>query len=73
MSMSSKDLDLIEKMVDRSNSDLAVAIARSFEKLEYKMEAVGKSIHIDLVAVVESGTITRANKKNDTDKRKEAR
>lgn len=39
MTVEQKDLEMIEKMVYRSADDIAVSLARSFERLEERIDA----------------------------------
>ena len=39
MSLEQKDLELIERVLYKSGDDVAVAIARSFERLEERIDA----------------------------------
>lgn len=39
MSLDSKDLELIESIVFRNSDDIAISIARSFERLEERIDS----------------------------------
>lgn len=39
MSLDPKDLELIERLIYKNNDDVAVSIARSFERLEERIDA----------------------------------
>jgi hypothetical protein len=45
MSLDQKDLELIERVVYKNNDDTAIAIARSFERLEVRVDAAEARIH----------------------------
>jgi hypothetical protein len=45
MSLDQKDLELIERVVYKNNDDVAVSIARSFERLEERVDAAEARIH----------------------------
>lgn len=39
MTLESKDIELIERLIYKNNDDVAVSIARSFERLEERIDA----------------------------------
>ena len=45
MSLDQKDLESIERVVYKNNDDVAVSIARSFERLEERVDAAEVRIH----------------------------
>jgi len=45
MPLDQKDLDSIEGVVYKNNDDVAVSIARSFERLEERVDAAEARIH----------------------------
>ena len=57
MSLEQKDLELIERIVYKHNDDVAVSIARSFERLEERIDAAESRIYsrlADLDTTIES-------------------
>lgn len=44
-SLDQKDLELIERIVYKNNDDVAVSIARSFERLEERVDAGEARLH----------------------------
>ena len=46
MSLNSKDIELIDRIIYKNTDDIAVAIARSFERLEEKII----DVHSKLIA-----------------------
>lgn len=40
MSIEQKDIEIFEKMIYKNGDDIAVSIARSFERLEERMDAI---------------------------------
>jgi hypothetical protein len=45
MALDQKDLELIERVVYKNNDDVAVSIARSFERLEERIDSAEARIH----------------------------
>ena len=45
MSLEQKDLESIERVIYKNNDDVAVSIARSFERLEERVDASESRIH----------------------------
>jgi hypothetical protein len=45
MSLEQKDLELIERMIYKNGDDVAVSIARSFERLEERIDAAESRIY----------------------------
>ena len=45
MSLDQKDLESIERIIYKNNDDVAVSIARSFERLEERVDAAEARIH----------------------------
>ncbi len=45
MSLDSKDLELIESIVYKNSDDIAISIARSFERLEERIDASESRIY----------------------------
>ncbi len=45
MSLEQKDIELIEHLVYKANDDVAVSIARSFERLEERIDAVESRLY----------------------------
>jgi hypothetical protein len=43
--LSPKDLELIERIVYKNNDDVAISIARSFERLEERLDGTEARIH----------------------------
>lgn len=52
MSLDQKDIELIERIIYKHNDDVAVSIARSFERLEERIDA-GESRIYSRIAEVE--------------------
>lgn len=52
MSLDQKDIELIERIIYKHNDDVAVSIARSFERLEERVDA-GESRIYSRIAEVE--------------------
>ena len=45
MALDPKDLELIERIIYKSADDIAISIARSFERLEKRLEASEARLH----------------------------
>ena len=45
MALDQKDLELVERIVYKNGDDIAVSIARSFERLEERMDAMESRIY----------------------------
>lgn len=45
MSLDQKDVDLLERIIYKNADDIAVSIARSFERLEERIDAVESRMH----------------------------
>jgi hypothetical protein len=45
MSLDQKDLELIERVIYKNSDDLAVSVARSFERLEERIDAAESRIY----------------------------
>jgi hypothetical protein len=45
MSLDQKDLELIERVIYKNGDDVAVSIARSFERLEGRMDAMESRVY----------------------------
>jgi hypothetical protein len=45
MSLEQKDLELIERVIYKNSDDVAVSIARSFERLEERIDAVESRLY----------------------------
>jgi hypothetical protein len=45
MSLEQKDLELIERVIYKNNDDIAVSIARSFERLEERIDATESRLY----------------------------
>lgn len=48
MSLEQKDIDVIERFISKNSDDIAVSIARSFERLEERIDAVESRIYARL-------------------------
>ena len=48
MSLESKDLELIESLIYKNGDDIAISIARSFERLEKRIDDVESRIYTRL-------------------------
>ncbi len=51
MSLEQKDLELIERIIYKGNDDVAVSIARSFERLEERIDGAESRIYSRLSEV----------------------
>ena len=51
MALQQKDLELIERVINKNGDDLAVSIARSFERLEERIDAAESRIYSRLADV----------------------
>jgi ribosomal protein S14 len=51
MALEQKDLELIERMIYKTSDDIAVSIARSFERLEERIDAAESRIYSRLADV----------------------
>jgi len=51
MSLESKDLELIERVIYKNGDDIAVSIGRSFERLEERIDAAESRIYSRLSEV----------------------
>ena len=51
MSLESKDLELIERVIYKNGDDIAVSIGRSFERLEERIDAAESRIYGRLAEV----------------------
>lgn len=45
MALEQKDLELIERVIYKNGDDIAVSIARSFERLEERMDAMESRLY----------------------------
>lgn len=45
MALDQKDLELIERVIYKNSDDLAVSIARSFERLEQRMDSMESRLY----------------------------
>ncbi len=45
MSLDQQDIELIQRMMFKNNDDITVSIARSFERLEERIDAAEARIH----------------------------
>ncbi len=57
--MTPKDIEVIERIVYKNSDDIAVAISRSFERLEERIDAVESRIYSRL-AEIEDVTVNEA-------------
>lgn len=48
MSLTTQDLELIERVIYKNGDDIAVSIGRSFERLEERLDAVESRIYARL-------------------------
>jgi DNA-binding Lrp family transcriptional regulator len=51
MSLDQKDIELIEHLLYKSSDDIAVSIARSFERLEERIDASESRLHSRMAEV----------------------
>ena len=59
MSLETKDLELIERIVFKNSDDIAVSISRSFERLEERIDASESRIHTRLAQLEDKVEGTR--------------
>lgn len=57
LKMNNKDLEAIESLIQKHGDDIAVSIARSFERLDEKLTAVEERINMRLSGI-ENGIIS---------------
>ncbi|MFA6432374.1 MAG: hypothetical protein WCV82_00950 [Candidatus Paceibacterota bacterium] len=59
MSLDQKDLELIERIIYKNGDDIAVSVARSFERLEERIDAAESRLYSRIAdleeAIEESG------------------
>lgn len=48
MSFEQKDIDVFERLINRNSDDIAISIARSFERLEERIDAIESRIYVRL-------------------------
>jgi len=71
MALDQKDLELIERLLYKNGDDVAVSIARSFERLEERIDATESRLYSrlaeveDKVAVVEHNLTAELNSIRD--------
>ena len=51
MSLESKDLELIERVIYKNGDDIAVSIGRSFERLEERIDAAESRVYGRLIEI----------------------
>jgi len=51
MSLESKDLELIERVIYKNGDDIAVSIGRSFERLEERIDAAESRVYGRLIDI----------------------
>ena len=51
MSLESKDLELIERVIYKNGDDIAMSIGRSFERLEERIDAAETRIYGRLIEI----------------------
>ena len=51
MSLEPRDLELIEHIIYKNGDDVAVSIARSFERLEERVDAMESRIYLRLAEI----------------------
>lgn len=51
MSLDQKDLELIERVIYKNGDDIAVSIARSFERLEERIDAMESRVYGRLIEI----------------------
>jgi hypothetical protein len=67
MSLDQKDIELIERLVYKNADDIAVSIARSFERIEERIDAAESRLYSrladveDRIAETAEGTLTAIN------------
>lgn len=65
MALDQKDLDAIERIIYKSADDIAISIARSFERLEERMDATGSSLYSRIAEVEDKIEELRSDVKLD--------
>ena len=65
MALDQKDLDAIERIIYKSADDIAVSIARSFERLEERVDATGSRLYSRIAEVEDKIEELRADVKLD--------
>ena len=51
MALDKKDLEMIERVIYRNGDDVAVSIARSFERLEERLDATESRLYARLAEI----------------------
>jgi len=51
MSLESKDLELIERVIYKNGDDIAISIGRSFERLEERIDAAESRVYGRLIDI----------------------
>ncbi len=59
MSLEHKDVELIERIIYKNGDDVAVSIARSFERLEERIDSVESRIYSRLSDIEDKIEVTR--------------
>jgi hypothetical protein len=65
MALDPKDLEAIERLIYKNGDDIAVSIARSFERLEERMDAVESRLYTRLADVEDKIEALRTDVKLD--------
>jgi len=64
MALDRKDLELIEQMIYKTSDDVAISIARAFERLEERIDAAESRLY-SRIAEIEDKLDSRANEHLD--------
>lgn len=65
MALDQKDLEQIERIIYKSADDIAVSIARSFERLEERMDATESRLYSRIAEVEDKIEALRSDIKSD--------
>lgn len=67
MALEQRDLEAIERLIYKNSDDVAVSIARSFERMEERLDAVEARLHTRLSAVEDRVAGAEQNIHDDVD------
>ena len=67
MALDQKDLELIERVIYKNGDDIAVSIARSFERLEERIDAAEARIYSRLSEVEDKVAVCEHNVTGEID------
>jgi len=60
--LTQRDLEMIEDLIYKNGDDVAISVARSFERLERYVDSIGNKLHSRLGELEDTLTIIRDNK-----------